>query len=156
MTTLTKEMLLEVLPHGSGIDSDWHFEKRDDGSIQCLNYFHAMNSDGYYDGYMPFAFDVFIHDKDIIKRLKGPCEGQIQLLHYKGEIDMTDVECDENQRESFYGLKDYLEDTIYQFIHSLNFPKKYRKEPSQAEKKLVSYMMLGKMHQDKQKGGDVK
>ena len=45
------------LPHGSGIDDEWHVE--DKGSYYRLdNAFHFMNDTGYYVGWQPFFLTV--------------------------------------------------------------------------------------------------
>lgn len=46
--------LPDILPHGSGIDSDWVIEGHAH-HITCRNEFHCMNSDGFYEGYQPFS-----------------------------------------------------------------------------------------------------
>lgn len=43
----------EALPHGSGLDSDWHITLRRDGGLTLRTEWHAMNQHGYYTGYYP-------------------------------------------------------------------------------------------------------
>lgn len=50
-----EEHLMEILPHGSGIDCDWEFSEQKDGKIVCKNSWHLMNEDGYYIGYIDFS-----------------------------------------------------------------------------------------------------
>lgn len=48
--------LTDRLPHGAGIDGDWEItESPSTGRIRASNSFHAMDEDGYYDGWMPFT-----------------------------------------------------------------------------------------------------
>lgn len=46
--------IIDELPHGSGIDSDWcYYETK---GYHCLtNSYHCMNKNGYYDGWMDFT-----------------------------------------------------------------------------------------------------
>lgn len=109
---IEKDKLLDLLPHGSGIDYTWEITYRKNGNIQAKNFFHAMNENGYYDGIMPFIVRIFRHKSDYwFRTLKGPLKGKIQVIHRKGDIDFFII-CDDNRRASFYGLKDYLDDTI--------------------------------------------
>ena len=95
---LNESTLEALLPNGSGIGYYWEFITHKNGKITCKNDFHAMNNNGYYDGYMPFKFTVFI-DKD-------------------NNLDFSRIVCNDNKRASFYGLKEYLGDTIFQSLRS--------------------------------------
>ena len=56
------ETLLEVLPHGSGIDYDWRFYVAENGKdLICTNGWHYMNDNGMYDGSWDFQV-VIKHD----------------------------------------------------------------------------------------------
>ena len=82
----------EALPHGSGINSQWIITDR--GSyLKCENSFHAMNDGGYYVGYAYFS---------VIIPMKDPLSFR---LHFHGGYSQY--------INRFYGLRDYLEDTIY-------------------------------------------
>jgi len=113
--------LLELLPHGSGIDCDWSIIEHKNGNVTAKNSFHAMNETGMYDGYMDFTVRIFHVKKSRVNKLKGPCEGQYQIVAQKGDIDFK-VSCNENKRASFYGLKDYLVDTIDHALRSIITP----------------------------------
>ena len=97
------EQLKEILPHGSGIDSDWEFEEHKNGNVTCKNYFHVMNEWGGYDGYMPFKFTLY--------------------LNKENKIDFNKLICNENKRISYYGLKFYLEETIICALESYSVEK---------------------------------
>jgi len=63
MQYIIDEMEVEVgrlLPHGSGIDSEWRIEHREDTTFCCHNSFHAMDVNGMYCGYVGFmvVFDA--------------------------------------------------------------------------------------------------
>jgi len=100
------ELFIEELPHGSGIDCEWEYTEHKNGKVTFKNYFHAMDEWGGYDGYMPFKFTVF-YDPD------------------SDQFDFQRLICDENKRRSFFGLKDYLEDTLYTTIVSNINPDKH-------------------------------
>lgn len=110
------ETIEKVLPHGSGIDCTWVISEQKNGKIMAKNYFHAMNDGGYYDGYMDFKVIFFKHKETKVNKLSGPSEGCIQIVHEKGEWDFK-LLCNENRKRSFNGLKEYLNDTIYESVH---------------------------------------
>ena len=113
--------LLELLPHGSGIDCNWSIIEHENGNVTAKNSFHAMNETGMYDGYMDFTVKIFKVKKSRVNKLKGPCEGQYQVVAQKGDIDFK-VSCNESRKASFYGLKDYLVDTIDHALRSIITP----------------------------------
>ena len=51
------EILLDVLPHGSGIDCKWEFDVTDK-YVYCTNSFHVMNDNGMYCGYIDFTVKI--------------------------------------------------------------------------------------------------
>jgi len=104
-----EELLLDILPHGSGIDCDWEFIWYTNGNLDCTNEYHAMwvNKDNYYIGYIPFKVKFFQYKKDVLNRLH---KGKIQIIAKKGDIDYKIYAPNHDYRS--YGLKDYLQDTI--------------------------------------------
>ena len=105
--------LKDALPHGSGIDGDWLFEEHP-GRILCHNGYHGMDECGMYDGWVDFVVILFIHEKDIVIDLKGPCAGQTHTLHRAGDIDweLSISIDDDDDRDFVCGLDEYLGDTI--------------------------------------------
>ena len=83
--------------------------KHKNGKVTFKNYFHAMDEHGGYDGYMPFKFTVFYDP-------------------IKNQFDFNRIVCDESKRKSFFGLKEYLEDTLYATIVGNIDPDKHRIE----------------------------
>ena len=53
-TKVTEDLLLDKLPHGSGIDCDWKITENK-GYFKCENSYHLMNDNGYYVGYIDFS-----------------------------------------------------------------------------------------------------
>ena len=104
------ELFIKELPSGSGIDCEWEYIEHKNGKVTFKNFYHAMNEHGYYDGYMPFKFTVFFNKDD-------NC------------FDFGRLLCDENRRKSFFGLKDYLEDTLYAaIVGNIDVDKHLKKE----------------------------
>ncbi len=68
--TETLEQLILLLPHGSGIDSDWY--QLDTDPKKCLkfsNSYHVMNENGYYDGWIDFTATIkpsLVFEMDLI------------------------------------------------------------------------------------------
>jgi hypothetical protein len=81
--------LVNALPHGSGIDSDWHVEVAQNGNVRCCNSYHAMDDNGMYCGYRDFSFRLFRYTRDEKHPLRGPCAGQVQVTYRKGDIGMS-------------------------------------------------------------------
>lgn len=115
---MTESELFEILPSGSGIDCQWEITTHNNGNITARNSYHAMNQDGYYDGYMPFTVRIFRHKKTVWQLLKGPLEGKKQLLHTTGDVDYVII-CNDKRRVSFYDLKDYLYQTFDAALKSI-------------------------------------
>lgn len=99
--------LIDILPHGSGIDFKWEFIFHKNGNITCKNGYHAMDENGYYDGVMDFKVNLFKHKKNVLNSRNTE-----QLLHHKGEWDFKIV-CNNSRKSSFNGLKDYLYDIFH-------------------------------------------
>ena len=92
--------LADVLPTGSGIDCKWQFTEQKNGNILAHNSYHCMNDAGYYDGWADFTL-IFKKDKplaDFVLQFNG------KTAQYK------------NKR---YMLRDYLEETIYDYIRDM-------------------------------------
>jgi hypothetical protein len=46
--TEAERAVIEALPHGSGIDYNWHCEKNTAGKIVAHNAYHGMDDNGFY------------------------------------------------------------------------------------------------------------
>lgn len=88
-----EDYLLEVLPHGSGIDCKWQFDYQQNGKITCVNAFHCLDANGYYCGYADFTLTVDL-DKPADFRLV-----------FNGR--------DSQRLARNHMLKDYLRDTFH-------------------------------------------
>lgn len=115
---ISEDNLLDLLPHGSGIDASWEIDTHKNGNITAKNSFHSMNDTGMYDGWMNFTVRIFRVKKNKLNKLKGPSEGKYQIVAKKGDIDFT-VSCCESRKASFYDLKNYLNDTLDTHLESI-------------------------------------
>jgi len=95
-----KKLLLnylgDVLPHGSGIDTDWLIKMTSPTRIRCSASYHCMNESGMYDGYVEFSALMDIIDDDYFKVIFH------NRQYYKAEK---------------YGLREQLTDTICECLH---------------------------------------
>ncbi len=88
-----EKILLEILPHGSGIDAKWDIEISETKPIiVCSNSYHRMNDAGYYDGWYDFS---------IVLDTSQP--GSLSFDKVRGKLD--------------HDTKDYIGETI---DHGLN------------------------------------
>lgn len=96
--------LLWKLPHGSGINGDWYAELAqgdDDGElVTCYNTYHAIEY-GSYVGEISFTVSFYA---------SLPAEFLLEVT------DNNDVA--EQYPDTFYGIRDYLDDTVY---HALTY-----------------------------------
>ena len=82
--------IINILPHGSGIDYDWNIEHKA-GKVICKNAYHRINQAGFYDGVFPFSV-TFSHD-DFSVKFHGLTSYGYKLVRWEG-------------------IRDYLEDTF--------------------------------------------
>lgn len=85
------EKIRNILPHGSGINSDWSIDIKKDVVI-CKNSYERMNEAGMYDGVFPFSVR---YAKDDFK------------------VTFHSLSSKERRIANEEGLKEYLEDTLY-------------------------------------------
>lgn len=110
--------VVEMLPHGSGIDSDWYVDTCWDKRWIFCNSYHYMNCDGYYDGWVPFKVTLSVskgrymehalvtQNKDgVLSREPG-----FNVLEIPGEVKLTVVL--QTRRSLKQDLDDYLYDVI--------------------------------------------
>lgn len=89
--------LLEVLPHGSGIDVSWVFDYTDK-AIFCVNGFHRMAENGMYTGWIGFTVKIYIDHRTI-----------------DGKIDFTII----GRFGKYQEIKDHLYEIIGQGLDTL-------------------------------------
>lgn len=94
---INEDNVLEMLPHGSGIDCKWEVEEFKP-SLVCRNSYHVMNEHGFYDGYIDFSVRISRHE---------PLDFEVYFRTSSGR-----------RYAKKNGLKDYLEDTIYWSIRN--------------------------------------
>lgn len=62
------EVLLDKLPHGSGIDCDWTFEINEK-TIVGYNSYHRMDDNGFYCEYIDFSISIRTEYRDMFGKL---------------------------------------------------------------------------------------
>lgn len=87
--------IISLLPHGSGIDCKWTYERKIDRLV-FYNSFHCMDENGFYDGYADFS--VMLPFRDILDF----------KLRFHGKESQY-----KNQK---YMLRGYLEESIYFYL----------------------------------------
>ena len=65
---IIEETLTESLPHGSGIDVDWHFSITGNFLV-CSNSYHNMDENGMYDGWTDFEARIDLRYRDMFGKL---------------------------------------------------------------------------------------
>lgn len=90
--TVTDEELEDLLPHGSGINYDWSFERSGE-DITAYNRWDVMNSNGYYIGAVGFSFTL-TYDPDADAYTMGDVEfdeGDVNDLTEASEAELPDI-----------------------------------------------------------------
>lgn len=102
-----EDLLNQLLPHGSGIDTVWEFEFYKNGSIDCKSDYHVMNDTGMYIYWLPIRVKIFRHKKNVYNELNEKIiKGKVQVIKQKGELD---YKCYAAENDYYAGnLKDYL------------------------------------------------
>ena len=110
-----EEILLELLPHGSGINCNWEFTWYKNGSLKCSNFYHAMNEHGSYIKFIPISIKFFRHKKNEYNFFTD--NTKCQIVRKKDRLDYTIYapNCDNHS----YGLNDYLYGTVW-YLDYLN------------------------------------
>lgn len=105
------KQVLEVLPHGSGIDGRWqHVVVGNRDKFTCS--IHCMDENGYYDGWQDFAVTIWRHQKDVLNPLRGAMEGKTQVVYKAGDRDFK-ITFGEPRREKYiWSWKEPLYDMI--------------------------------------------
>lgn len=116
-----EELLIKLLPHGSGIDCNWNFEFYNNGNIDCTNFYHVMNNNGYYVKYIPIKIKFYRYKKNIYRYLTnfwkrqhnrkyGLHKKSYQIIEKKDEINYKIFA--PTQDYYVYNLQDYLYQTM--------------------------------------------
>lgn len=89
-----EQILLNKLPHGSGIDCKWEFEWLNNGKLVCNNSYHCMNNAGYYDGFADFK--LILH----------------KPFTEQDDFDLVFCGRQGQNKNRQYMLREYLEETL--------------------------------------------
>lgn len=109
--------LREILEshHGSGIDGDFTIDIAKNGNITVSFDFHRMDEDGSYCGWIRPSFRIYRAREEKLHPLSGPCAGQFQTLHRKGDILMGPIRGCGRSFRGFYseGIRESLGDEFH-------------------------------------------
>ena len=101
--TKVKEAIINAifndLPHGSGINCEWHFKMSTPTRVQATNAYHCMNEGGYYDGYADFTLLFDFKDRDYFRLMFHGSESQ--------------------NNAAKYSLREYLEDILWNALNTI-------------------------------------
>lgn len=78
--------LAKVLPHGSGINGDWRLYVRSNGDVAVTGGYHMTNEYGDYCNWKRFKFVLGRAHRTKYVPLLGPCAGQYQITHIRGNV----------------------------------------------------------------------
>jgi len=110
-----EEILLELLPHGSGINCNWEFTWYKNGSLKCSNFYHAMNEHGSYVKFIPISIKFFRHKKNEYNFFTN--KTKCQIVKKKDRLDYKIYAPRHNYYA--YDLNDYLCQTVW-YLDYLN------------------------------------
>ena len=97
---MSKEALINALPHGSGINGEWQITEHTD-RYTASNFYEPMDEAGFYDGVAYFTLNIPKSDPPNFKLQFNGKESQ--YLNRK------------------YALREYLEDTIADWLRMEHF-----------------------------------
>jgi hypothetical protein len=113
-----EEELVEVLPHGGGIDCKWNIEKKGNGlDFVCSNSFHVMDQNGYYCGYVDFSVYVNV-EKPWHSLNVEVSQTDIDAIYSEYDVgaEATDEEIEEWNEVNACPYLDELEDDIFETV----------------------------------------
>jgi hypothetical protein len=98
MVDLTRDLLLDELPHGSGINGDWIISETKDRFI-ATNFYDTMNENGFYDVAVDFQLTI---------PKKNPMDFRLKFIGSRAQYYVKK-----------YMLRDYLEETFANAIEDI-------------------------------------
>jgi len=109
-----ENLLIKILPHSSGIDCNWNFIFHNNGNIDCINAFHAMNNNGYYIKLIPIKIKIFRYKKNIYHSYGIVKKDKYTIEEKKDEIDYKIFA----PRQDYYAydLQNYLYQTMDAYL----------------------------------------
>lgn len=115
-----KQLLINTLPHGSGIDCDWEFIFHNNGNIDCKNSFHVINNNGYYVKWISITIKFYRFKRNIYHKYGIKDKIKYQIIEKKDEL----------YYKIFAPSNDYyvcnLDDYIYQCMYDFNIILKWQ------------------------------
>jgi len=114
------DWLANALPHGSGIDGDYHLTVNKNGTVMVRGEYHRMNENGFYDGWVPFRFVIRRVEKPFLSEttLRGPFAGYAQRKGKRGEVYTTELRA---RRELVEYLQNEVDDALAERVKLLTY-----------------------------------
>lgn len=120
------EIIIDMLPHGSGINYDWHVVIKDNETILCHNCYDTMDEYGSYRETIDFTAEYNFSFYDGLLKLKLtdldlscdalPLDVYIKNLENDDEMENKLLSIDDDEvidnTAHLYGLDDYLWQTL--------------------------------------------
>jgi hypothetical protein len=94
-----ENLIIDLLPSGSGIDSNWILQQDIKGNVYAYNSYTCYNEAGYTDGYADFYIKIVLVNVEL----------HITQLHFSGSKAQY--------LAKKYYLKSYLEDMFFDQSH---------------------------------------
>lgn len=99
----------EALPHGSGLDTDWHIKVTRNGDLNLTTEYHQMDEHGMYDGWKGVRASIRKVRSEVRHPL--PAEGFYQVTNRIGDIVLA--------VSSRGDLGDYLHDVLAEALRPI-------------------------------------
>ena len=104
---LGNNRLVDILPHGSGIDAKWQIDQLRNGNVVATCSYHGIDEYGYYDGWQDFK--IVIHPIDY-PTICPQCDGRgyrtLQQIADIRHVDVTTL-----SRDSF--AADWIDESTF-------------------------------------------
>lgn len=110
---LPLENIINILPHGSGFDSDWVIDTEDDQFIKLSNSYHAMDGNGFYSGWLHFIINLgrpdFKENEEFDSYFDKEEDYDASQWYHTFEIDFddSDLDYDDGSEEYLFVDEDY-------------------------------------------------
>jgi hypothetical protein len=108
------EKIIDVLPHGSGIDATWKLDQLGTLPIVlCHNSYHAMDSQGFYCGWIDFTVKLNLESLDFDVEVN---KDNIKSIYAEYATEWKDTDPDQLDYDDPTPYLDDLDADIYQRI----------------------------------------
>jgi hypothetical protein len=100
--------IVDLLPHGAGIDCDWQWEVGPWQDLEFYNSYHRMNDSGMYCDWIDFKVQLKAERHTRLRQLKGPCLDKVQICESVNDLNIV---------VSGFGRHQDIGDWVYEGVH---------------------------------------